>query len=36
MAAVAAGALGMGILQTGGVNFYAGAVGFKPERINPA
>jgi flagellar biosynthetic protein FlhB len=35
MAAVAAGALGVGILQTGGVNFYAGAVGFKPERINP-
>ncbi len=35
MAAVAAGALGVGILQTGGVNFYAGAVGFKPDRINP-
>ena len=35
MAAVAAGALAAGILQTGGVNFYAGAVGFKPERINP-
>jgi flagellar biosynthetic protein FlhB len=36
MAAVAAGALGVGILQTGGVNFYAGAVGFKLDRINPA
>jgi len=35
MAAVAAGALAAGILQTGGVSFYAGAVGFKPERINP-
>ena len=35
MAAVGAGALAAGILQTGGVNFYAGAVGFKPERINP-
>ncbi|MGD0730210.1 MAG: EscU/YscU/HrcU family type III secretion system export apparatus switch protein [Terracidiphilus sp.] len=35
MAAVAAASLGMGILQTGGVNFYAAAVGFKPERINP-
>ncbi len=36
MATVAAAALGTAILQTGGVNFYAGAVGFKPERINPA
>ena len=35
MAAVTVAALGAGILQTGGVNFYAGAVGFKPERINP-
>jgi flagellar biosynthetic protein FlhB len=35
MTAVAAGALGVGILQTGGVNFYAGAVGFKLDRINP-
>ncbi|MGA2671936.1 MAG: EscU/YscU/HrcU family type III secretion system export apparatus switch protein [Terracidiphilus sp.] len=35
MAAVAAAALGAGILQTGGVRFYAGAMGFKPERINP-
>src|ERR1700722_920440 len=35
MAAVAAAALGVGVLQTGGVNFYVGAVGFKPDRINP-
>ncbi|MGD0892557.1 MAG: EscU/YscU/HrcU family type III secretion system export apparatus switch protein [Terracidiphilus sp.] len=35
MALVAAGALGAGILQTGGVNFYAGAISFKPDRINP-
>jgi flagellar biosynthetic protein FlhB len=35
MAAVATAALGAGILQTGGVNFYAGALGFKPDRINP-
>ena len=35
MAAVVAGALGVGIAQTGGVNFHAGAIGFKPERINP-
>jgi flagellar biosynthetic protein FlhB len=35
MAAVAAAALGVGVLQTGGVNFYAGAVGFKLDRINP-
>ena len=35
MAVVAAGALGAGILQTGGVNFYAGAIGFKPDRIHP-
>jgi len=35
MVVVAAGALGAGILQTGGVNFYAGAIGFKPDRINP-
>ncbi|MGA2168250.1 MAG: EscU/YscU/HrcU family type III secretion system export apparatus switch protein [Terracidiphilus sp.] len=36
MAAVAAAVLGVGVLQTGGINFYAGAVGFKPDRINPA
>jgi flagellar biosynthetic protein FlhB len=35
MAAVAVSALGMGILQTGGISFFAGAVGFKPDRINP-
>jgi flagellar biosynthetic protein FlhB len=35
MAAVAAAALGVGVLQTGGVNFHAGAVGFKIDRINP-
>jgi flagellar biosynthetic protein FlhB len=35
MAAVAGAALGVGVLQTGGVNFYVGAIGFKPDRINP-
>jgi flagellar biosynthetic protein FlhB len=35
MAAVAAAALGVGVLQTGGVNFFIGAIGFKPDRINP-
>jgi flagellar biosynthetic protein FlhB len=35
MGAVAAAALGAGIAQTGGVNFYAAAIGFKPDRINP-
>ena len=35
MAAVAAGALAVGVLQTGGLNFHAGAVGFKLDRINP-
>jgi flagellar biosynthetic protein FlhB len=35
MAMVAVAALGAGIAQTGGVNFYAGAIGFKPERVNP-
>jgi flagellar biosynthetic protein FlhB len=35
MAAVAAATLGVGLLQTGGISFYAGAVGFKPERVNP-
>ncbi|MGA2216930.1 MAG: EscU/YscU/HrcU family type III secretion system export apparatus switch protein [Terracidiphilus sp.] len=35
MGAVAAAALGAGILQTGGVSFFAGAIGFKPDRINP-
>jgi flagellar biosynthesis protein FlhB len=36
MAAAAAAAAGVGMLQTGGLSFYAGAVGFKLERINPA
>jgi len=35
MAAVAVAALGVGVLQTGGVSIYAEAVGFKPDRINP-
>jgi flagellar biosynthetic protein FlhB len=35
MAAVAMAALASGVAQTGGINFYAGAVGFKPDRINP-
>jgi flagellar biosynthetic protein FlhB len=34
-AAVALAALGTGILQTGGLNFHAEAVGFKLDRINP-
>ena len=35
MSAVAASALGIAILQTGGINFYVGAIGFNPGRINP-
>ncbi len=35
MAAVAAGALGAAIVQTGGISIHAGAVGFKLDRINP-
>jgi len=35
MAAVATAALGIGVLQTGGVNFHVGNIGFKPDRINP-
>jgi flagellar biosynthetic protein FlhB len=35
MAAVAMAALGVGVAQTGGVNFYFPAIGFKPDRINP-
>ena len=35
MAAVAATALGAGVLQTGGLNIHAEAVGFKFDRINP-
>ena len=34
-AAVALAALGTGILQTGGLNVHAEAVGFKLDRINP-
>jgi flagellar biosynthetic protein FlhB len=36
MAAVAAAALAVGVLQTGGINIHAGAIGFKLDRINPA
>jgi flagellar biosynthetic protein FlhB len=35
MAAVTAGSLGVGVLQTGGVNFHPELVGFKLDRINP-
>jgi flagellar biosynthetic protein FlhB len=35
MAAVAAAALGVGILQTGGVNFHPEMLGLKLDRINP-
>jgi flagellar biosynthetic protein FlhB len=35
MAAVAAGSLGVGVLQTGGVNFHPELAGFKLDRINP-
>ena len=35
MAAVVMGALGVGVLQTGGINFNVEAVGFKLDRINP-
>jgi len=35
MAAVAAAVLAIGVLQTGGVHISAGAIGFKPDRINP-
>jgi flagellar biosynthetic protein FlhB len=35
MAAVAAATLAAGVLQTGGVTFYAGAIGFRLERISP-
>jgi len=36
MAAVAMAALGVGVAQTGGITFFAGNIGFKPDRINPA
>lgn len=35
MAAVAGAALAIAMLQTGGVNFHAEAIGFKMDRINP-
>jgi flagellar biosynthetic protein FlhB len=35
MAAVAAAALGVGVLQTGGINFHVESVGFKLDRVNP-
>jgi flagellar biosynthesis protein FlhB len=35
MGAAAAAALAVGVLQTGGLSFYAEAVSFKLERINP-
>jgi flagellar biosynthetic protein FlhB len=35
MAAVAAAALAVGILQTGGLSFHVEAVGFKLDRVNP-
>ncbi|HEY1495721.1 MAG TPA: EscU/YscU/HrcU family type III secretion system export apparatus switch protein, partial [Candidatus Solibacter sp.] len=35
MAAVAAAALAVGVLQTGGLSVHVGAVGFKFDRVNP-
>jgi flagellar biosynthesis protein FlhB len=35
MFAVVASSLGIAVLQTGGVSFFVGAIGFKPDRINP-
>jgi flagellar biosynthetic protein FlhB len=35
MAAVVAAVLGVGVLQLGGVSIHPGAIGFKPDRINP-
>jgi len=35
MAAVAAAALGIGVLQTGGINFNPSAIGFKLDKVNP-
>jgi flagellar biosynthetic protein FlhB len=35
MGAVAVAALGVGVLQTGGVNFNVEAIGFKMDRLNP-
>lgn len=36
MTSVFVAALGTGLLQTGGVSFHVGSVGFKVDRINPA
>jgi flagellar biosynthetic protein FlhB len=36
MASVAMAALGVAGVQTGGVNFNMSAIGFKPDRLNPA
>jgi flagellar biosynthesis protein FlhB len=35
MSAVAAAALGVAIVQTGGLSFHTGAAGFKFDRVNP-
>ncbi len=35
MVAVAGGALLVGVVQTGGISFHAGAIAFKLDRINP-
>lgn len=35
MMAVVGAALGVAVMQTGGVNFHAGAIAFKLDRINP-
>ena len=35
MALVPMAALGVGIIQTGGLNIHPGNIGFKPDRINP-
>ena len=35
LAAVAAASLGVGIMQTGGINVHAGSIGFKLDRVNP-
>jgi flagellar biosynthesis protein FlhB len=35
MAVVPMAALGVGIVQTGGINFHVGNIGIKPDRINP-
>lgn len=35
LAAVASAALGVGMMQTGGLNLHVGSVGFRLDRINP-